>query len=207
MPDNRSSETPQRHATAPQGDQRRVEAPGLSSGTGQGQRLLLLPVRRGRGLDRPQRRRADHQQHDPQRVGGRVSPIEGPQSADSGHHAEGSKEMMRLVVVGLLMCVGSFAADVPPVHASEDAGSVQLDNGFVALHFSKESGTFTAIRRYRDGKLEDVAVGPEAYYWDSNTEPDGAPAGIDVPNKGYFRPAHPAVRVISGADAAEIVAS
>jgi rhamnogalacturonan endolyase len=115
--------------------------------------------------------------------------------------------MMRLVVVGLLMCVGSFAADVPPVHASEDADSVQLDNEFVALHFSKESGTFTAIRRYRDGKLEDVAVGPEAYYWDSNTEPDGAPAGVEVPNKGYFRPAHPALRVISRVDAAEIVAS
>jgi rhamnogalacturonan endolyase len=109
----------------------------------------------------------------------------------------------RSVGLAVLAAAIGFGADM---RATEDGASIQLDNGLVALSFSKESGTFTGIRRYRAGKVEDVAVGPEAYYWDSNTEPAEA-GGIDVPNKGYFRPRRPATRLTATPEAAEIVAN
>ena len=62
--------------------------------------------------------------------------------------------MIRIVLVALLAWTAAFAADLPPVHASEDADSVQLDNGVIALSYSKQSGTFTAIRRHRNGRRE-----------------------------------------------------
>jgi rhamnogalacturonan endolyase len=109
----------------------------------------------------------------------------------------------RFAVVAVFLASTVSAADV---RAVEDASRIRLENGKIALEFSKESGTFTAIRRDRDGKLEDVAVGPEAYYWDTNTEPTDA-AGIEVANKGYFRPQRPATKLNVSAEAAEIVAN
>ena len=110
---------------------------------------------------------------------------------------------LRVIGLALIGAAIGFAADV---RAVEDGDEIRLDNGAIALTFSKQTGTFTAIRRYREGKLQDVSVGPEAYYWDSNTEPADAP-GAEAQNKGYFRPSHPATKLIASADAAEIVAN
>jgi rhamnogalacturonan endolyase len=103
----------------------------------------------------------------------------------------------------MLSLTSAVAADV---RATDGSIEIHLDNGLIALTFSKDTGTFTAIRRYRESELLDVAIGREAYYWDSNTEPSDA-GGIDVPNKGYFRPQHPATRLIATPEAAEIVAN
>jgi rhamnogalacturonan endolyase len=114
---------------------------------------------------------------------------------------------VRALVIVFSLALPTFAAEAPPVRASENPTAIQLDNGLIALTFSRELGTFTAIRHYAAGKLQDVAVGPEAYYWDSNTEPDDAPAGVALPNKGYFRPKNPPARLLWTPDAAEIAAS
>jgi hypothetical protein len=94
---------------------------------------------------------------------------------------------LRRVALWTAFAAVAAAADLPPIQTSQDPAAIQLDNGFLCLTFSKDLGTFTAIRRHSDGHLQDIAVGPEAYYWDSNTEPDTPPAGAEVPNKGYFR--------------------
>jgi rhamnogalacturonan endolyase len=115
---------------------------------------------------------------------------------------------VRPLLATYLLALAASGADAPPaVRASEDAAAIQADNGLIALTFSKELGTFTAIRRYAAGKLQDVAIGPEAYYWDSNTEPDEVPSGATVPTKGYFRPKRPGTRLVSTPEAVEIVAS
>jgi rhamnogalacturonan endolyase len=99
-----------------------------------------------------------------------------------------------------------MAAQNAPIRAADEAGTIRLDNGLIQLVFSRELGTFTRIARHAGGGLQVVAEGPEAYYWDSNTEPGEVPAGVDVPNKGYFRPRRPTVRLEAGEDSAEIVA-
>jgi hypothetical protein len=71
----------------------------------------------------------------------------------------------------------------PLVRANETATTIALDNGLVALTFSKQTGTFHRIQRYVDGKLVDLATGPEAYYWDSNSQPDEAPPGVPRPTR------------------------
>ena len=95
-----------------------------------------------------------------------------------------------------------------PITIVQDPAAVQLDNGILALTYSKQTGNFTRIARHASGKLQILAQGPDAYYWDCNTEPDHVPAGMDAPNKGYFRMSPPdSIRVISRPDSAEIVAS
>lgn len=96
----------------------------------------------------------------------------------------------------------------PQVEVHEDSGSIRLDNGVVALTYSKATGNMTRIARHMGGELLDLANGPDSYYWDCNTEPDDVPAGVNAPNKGYFRMSPPdAVKLIATPDAAEIVAS
>jgi len=100
------------------------------------------------------------------------------------------------------------AADSAPVTAQEDAATIRLDNGLVALEYSKASATFDAIYRHLDGKLVPAALGPDAYYWDSVSRPEHVPPGVTVPSNGNFRvhmnPEPP--RLIASPDAAEIVA-
>ena len=73
------------------------------------------------------------------------------------------------------------------VRATEDAAAIRPDNGLIALDFSKESGTFTGIAKHAADGMQVVAERPEAYYWDAKAEP--------APDKGYFRPLRPAVRL------------
>ena len=88
-------------------------------------------------------------------------------------------------------------ASYAPVHAVEDASAIHLDNGLVALTYSKSAGTFTSLARYVDGKLKVLASGPEAYYWDCVAEPRGN-VRLEAPNP---------LRLVSTADSAEIVAT
>ena len=68
-----------------------------------------------------------------------------------------------------------------------DASHIELDNGIVALEYSKASATFDAIYRYDGGRRVPVALGTDAYYWDSVSHPD-APAAREVtPSNGNFR--------------------
>jgi rhamnogalacturonan endolyase len=94
------------------------------------------------------------------------------------------------------------------VETSEDAETIHLDNGLVALTYSKRTGNMTRISRHAGDELRDLASGPDAYYWDCNTEPDEVPAGVNAPNKGYYRMSPPqSIKLVSSADAAEIIAS
>jgi rhamnogalacturonan endolyase len=104
--------------------------------------------------------------------------------------------------------IRNFQIRRPIVIAQEDESAVQLDNGIVALRYSKRTGNFTRIARHIGDKLQILADGPDAYYWDCNTEPDEVPAGVNAPRKGYFRMAPPdSIHVVKGADFAEIVAA
>jgi len=100
------------------------------------------------------------------------------------------------------------AATGAPVSAKEDADFIKLDNGLVALDYSKRTHTFHAIYRYVDGKRITVAEGRGAYYWNAVSLPE-QDVPDDAPNKGYFaietnpRP----LRLIATADSAEIVAA
>jgi rhamnogalacturonan endolyase len=95
-----------------------------------------------------------------------------------------------------------------PVSATEDANVIRLDNGLVAVEYSKASATFQAIYRYLDGERHPIALGQDAYYWDAVGEPDVVPAGVTVPDNRNFRvfmnPAPP--RLAASAESAEIVA-
>jgi rhamnogalacturonan endolyase len=102
------------------------------------------------------------------------------------------------------------AADLgPAVSAKEDAELIRLDNGLVFLEYSKSSAMFQAIYRYVDGKRVAVALGRDAYYWDSVSRPDAVPPGVEVPDNGNFRvhmnPLPP--RVVASPDQAEIIAA
>jgi rhamnogalacturonan endolyase len=99
-------------------------------------------------------------------------------------------------------------AAAAPVSAREDAGTIRLDNGLVSLEYSKATATFQGIWRWVDGKREAIALGPDAYYWDSVSYPAIAPAGVSVPANHNFRvQANPGpVRLVASEDAAEIVA-
>jgi rhamnogalacturonan endolyase len=75
----------------------------------------------------------------------------------------------------------------PPVSAKEDADSIELDNGLASLEYSKSSATFDGIYRYVDGKRQAIALGSDAYYWDSVSRPTITPPGVTVPANGNFR--------------------
>jgi len=85
----------------------------------------------------------------------------------------------------------------PPVQAQQDDATIRLDNGLVALTYSKTTGTFTNIARYMDGKPRVLATGPEAYYWDCVAEP-----------RGNVRLRNPdPLQLVATPDSAEIVAT
>ncbi len=94
------------------------------------------------------------------------------------------------------------------VSAHEDAAGIQLDNGLIALDYSKASATFVGIYRYIDGKRHAIALGQDAYYWDTVSHADSVAAGVDVPANGNFtvrkNPDPP--KLILSDDAAEIIA-
>ncbi len=99
-------------------------------------------------------------------------------------------------------------APTPAVSAVEDAGAIRLDNGLVSLEYSKASATFSGLYRYVDGKRQPIALGTDAYYWDSVSYPDQPPAGVEIPQNHNFRvhanPLPP--RVVATPEMAEIVA-
>jgi rhamnogalacturonan endolyase len=112
----------------------------------------------------------------------------------------------RAVLVGWVLAVGLHAAAA--VSATEDAAVIRLDNGLVSLEYSKATAMFQAIYRYVDGKRLPVAVGEDAYYWDSVSTPDVAPAGVEIPSNHNFRVhlnAQPP-RLVASAEQAEIIA-
>jgi rhamnogalacturonan endolyase len=99
-------------------------------------------------------------------------------------------------------------APVPAVSAREDGEAIRLDNGLVSLEYSKKTATFQGIWRWVDGKRQAIALGEDAYYWDSVSYPDAEPTGISIPQNHNFRvqanPEPP--RLIATEDSAEIVA-
>jgi rhamnogalacturonan endolyase len=109
----------------------------------------------------------------------------------------------------LLLCIFcASAASGPPVVAMEDGGLIRLDNGLIALEYSKSTAEFQAIYRYVGGQRQAVALGPGAYYWDSVSQPDIVPPGVNVPrNHNFHVAANPLPpRLVSSPEAAEIVA-
>jgi rhamnogalacturonan endolyase len=95
-----------------------------------------------------------------------------------------------------------------PVSATEDASLIRLDNGLISLEYSKSTAMFRSIYRYVDGKRQAVALGPDAYYWDSVSRPDVVRPGVTVPDNANFRiHMNPLpVRLAASPDSAEIVA-
>ncbi len=88
-------------------------------------------------------------------------------------------------------------AQAPPVQVRQDGSNIELDNGLVALTYSKVTGTFTKLARYVDGKQKILASGPEAYYWDCVAEPRG--------NVRLHNPEP--LQLVASPDAVEIVAT
>src|SRR5581483_9814710 len=94
----------------------------------------------------------------------------------------------------------------PPVQPREDAVTIRLDNGLISLTYSKSGGTFTNLSRYVNGKLKVLAEGPEAYYWDCVTAPDGAQDARASDGNVRLHQPDP-LRLIASPDSAEIVAT
>lgn len=99
-------------------------------------------------------------------------------------------------------------APAAAVTAREDDETIRLDNGLVALDYSKKTSTFQGIWRWVDGRRQAIAQGEDAYYWDSVQYPETAPAGVEAPANHNFRVrANPGpVRLTANEDSAEIVA-
>lgn len=96
----------------------------------------------------------------------------------------------------------------PPVDASDGADTIRMDNGLVSLEYSKKTATFQGIWRYVDGKRVAVALGDDAYYWDTVSDPEVVPPGVTVPANRNFRVyMNPLpTGLIATPDAAEIIA-
>ena len=100
-------------------------------------------------------------------------------------------------------------APAAPVSAVEDAGAIRLDNGLVSLEYSKATATFRAIYRYVEGQRRPIALGDDAYYWDSVSYPDAPPSGVAIPANHNFRVFMNAAppRLAASPESAEIVAA
>lgn len=74
-----------------------------------------------------------------------------------------------------------------PITTTQTEKDIVVDNGLVALTFSRQSGQVTSIVSKKDGRETVLASGKEAMYWDCNTEPLQVPADTRAPKKGYSR--------------------
>ncbi|MDI7776188.1 polysaccharide lyase family protein [Asticcacaulis sp. EMRT-3] len=79
------------------------------------------------------------------------------------------------------------SASAAPVTATATDGRITLDNGLIIAVVDTTTGQVTSFQQLGDHPMELIAKG-QSLYWDANGEPDAAPAGVDVPKKGYFRP-------------------
>lgn len=119
--------------------------------------------------------------------------------------------MKPLLLLALLLPLGGQIASAqttaPPITAKQDEKSISLDNGLVALTFSRQSGQVTSIATRQNGQPAVLAEGKEAMYWDCNTEPLQIPAGETGPKKGYsrFDPLKSVELKTSSPDRAEVV--
>jgi len=100
--------------------------------------------------------------------------------------------MLRSLAVTTLATLAALAAMAAqaetPVLATQDAGAITLDNGLIHVVVDTTTGQVTSFQQMLDKPTELIAKG-QSLYWDANGEPDAPPAGVDIPKKGYYRPA------------------
>lgn len=95
---------------------------------------------------------------------------------------------MKIPVLAALLAAAPAAVAAPPaVTAKQTASTIVLDNGLVALTFSRQDGQVHSIKRRDGAGWKELGAGAESMYWDSNSEPADPPSGGKAPKKGYSR--------------------